>query len=64
MDPRQVNPTRFHRIGGRVYAVQDSCLHRSVPFSARPECYTNRRRRPVTEQARQDAECCERPTRS
>jgi len=30
----------FRRIGGHVYAVQDSCLHRGVRFSARPECYT------------------------
>lgn len=28
------------RVGGRVYAVQDRCLHRGVPFSARPECYS------------------------
>jgi carbazole 1,9a-dioxygenase terminal dioxygenase component len=31
----------FRRIGGRVYAVQDWCLHRGVPFSHRPECYTH-----------------------
>src|SRR5438876_3653857 len=30
----------FRRIGGQVYAVQDWCLHRGVPFSARLECYT------------------------
>jgi carbazole 1,9a-dioxygenase len=30
----------FRRIGGKVYAVQDWCLHRGVPFSSRPECYT------------------------
>ena len=28
------------RIAGKVYAVQDWCLHRGVPFSSRPECYT------------------------
>jgi carbazole 1,9a-dioxygenase terminal dioxygenase component len=28
------------RIGGKVHAVQDWCLHRGVPFSSRPECYT------------------------
>lgn len=30
----------FRRIGGQVYAVQDWCLHRGVPLSRRPECYT------------------------
>jgi carbazole 1,9a-dioxygenase terminal dioxygenase component len=30
----------FRRINGRVRAVQDWCLHRGVPFSRRPECYT------------------------
>jgi carbazole 1,9a-dioxygenase len=30
----------FRRIDGRIRGVQDWCLHRGVPFSARPECYT------------------------
>ena len=30
----------FKRIGGQVYAVKDRCAHRGVPFSARPECYS------------------------
>ncbi len=30
----------FKRINGTVYCVEDRCLHRGVPFSARPECYT------------------------
>jgi carbazole 1,9a-dioxygenase terminal dioxygenase component len=30
----------FRRVGGRVYAVQDQCLHKGVPFSKKPECYT------------------------
>jgi carbazole 1,9a-dioxygenase len=30
----------FRRIEGTVYAIQDWCLHRGVPFSTRPECYT------------------------
>jgi carbazole 1,9a-dioxygenase terminal dioxygenase component len=30
----------FRRVDGDVYAVQDWCLHRGVPFSSRPECYT------------------------
>ena len=25
---------------GQVYAVEDRCLHRGAPFSARPECYS------------------------
>ena len=29
------------RIGGRVYAVEDRCAHRGVPFSRRPECYSD-----------------------
>lgn len=28
------------RIGGKVYCVEDRCVHRGVPFSVRPECYT------------------------
>lgn len=31
----------FRRIDGEVHAVQDWCLHRGVPFSARAECYTS-----------------------
>jgi carbazole 1,9a-dioxygenase terminal dioxygenase component len=30
----------FKRIDGRVYAVRDRCLHRGVPFSTKPECYS------------------------
>jgi carbazole 1,9a-dioxygenase terminal dioxygenase component len=30
----------FKRIDGRVYAIEDRCAHRGVPFSVRPECYT------------------------
>lgn len=30
----------FRRIVGRIYAVQDRCLHKGVPFSAKPECFT------------------------
>ncbi|HSX77305.1 MAG TPA: Rieske 2Fe-2S domain-containing protein, partial [Candidatus Saccharimonadia bacterium] len=30
----------FKRINGTLYCVADRCLHRGVPFSARPECYT------------------------
>src|SRR5215469_14428734 len=30
----------FKRIEGRVYAIEDRCAHRGVPFSVRPECYT------------------------
>ncbi|MCZ6874000.1 MAG: Rieske 2Fe-2S domain-containing protein, partial [bacterium] len=30
----------FKRIDGKVYCIEDRCLHRGVPFSARPECYT------------------------
>src|SRR5262245_7048220 len=28
------------RINGKVVCVEDRCLHRGVPFSVRPECYT------------------------
>jgi carbazole 1,9a-dioxygenase terminal dioxygenase component len=28
------------RIDGRIYAMEDRCAHRGVPFSARPESYT------------------------
>ncbi|HEY7063656.1 MAG TPA: Rieske 2Fe-2S domain-containing protein [Chloroflexota bacterium] len=30
----------FKRVGGKVYAMEDRCLHRGAPFSARPECYS------------------------
>ncbi len=30
----------FKRIDGTVYGIEDRCLHRGVPFSLRPECYT------------------------
>jgi carbazole 1,9a-dioxygenase terminal dioxygenase component len=30
----------FRRVDGVVHAIQDWCLHRGVPFSTRPECYT------------------------
>jgi carbazole 1,9a-dioxygenase len=30
----------FKRIDGRVYAIEDRCVHRGVPFSVRPECYS------------------------
>ena len=30
----------FKRIDGKVYGVEDRCLHRGVPFSVRPECHT------------------------
>jgi carbazole 1,9a-dioxygenase terminal dioxygenase component len=30
----------FKRVSGAVYAVQDRCLHRGVPFSTKPESYT------------------------
>ena len=30
----------FKRIQGKVYCVEDRCLHRGVPFCVRPECYT------------------------
>ncbi|MBV9120122.1 MAG: Rieske 2Fe-2S domain-containing protein [Chloroflexi bacterium] len=33
-------PIAFKRVNGKVYAVQDRCMHRGVPFSQRPECYT------------------------
>jgi carbazole 1,9a-dioxygenase len=29
------------RVDGQVYALEDRCAHRGVPFSARPECYTS-----------------------
>ncbi len=30
----------FRRVNGRVLAVQDQCVHKGVPFSRRPECYS------------------------
>ena len=30
----------FKRVDGKVYAIEDRCLHRGVAFSVRPECYT------------------------
>jgi len=30
----------LRRIEGRVYSVHDQCLHKGVPFSKKPECYT------------------------
>jgi len=30
----------FKRIDGKVYAIEDRCAHRGVPFSVRPECHT------------------------
>src|ERR1051325_4205431 len=30
----------FKRIDGKVHAIEDRCLHRGVPLSVRPECYT------------------------
>ncbi len=28
------------RIDGKVYAIRDRCLHRGVPLSRKPDCYT------------------------
>lgn len=33
-------PILLKRVAGQVYAVSDRCAHRGVPFSTRPECYT------------------------
>ena len=30
----------FRRIDGQVYAIHDQCIHKGVPFSKKPECYT------------------------
>ncbi len=30
----------FRRIDGQVYAIHDQCIHKGVPLSKRPECYT------------------------
>ena len=29
------------RIDGRIHGIEDRCAHRGVPFSARPECYSD-----------------------
>ena len=31
----------FKRVNGEVFCVEDRCVHRGVPFSARPECWTD-----------------------
>lgn len=28
------------RINSKVYAIRDRCIHRGIPFSQKPECYT------------------------
>ena len=33
-------PILLKRVGSTVYALEDRCAHRGVPFSARVECYT------------------------
>ena len=30
----------FRRIDGQVYAIHDQCIHKGVPLSKKPECYT------------------------
>jgi carbazole 1,9a-dioxygenase terminal dioxygenase component len=30
----------FKRVEGKVYAIEDRCAHRGVPFSSKPECYS------------------------
>ena len=30
----------FRRIDGQVYAIRDQCIHKGVPLSKKPECYT------------------------
>lgn len=30
----------FRRVDGQVHAVHDQCLHKGVPLSKKPECYT------------------------
>ncbi|WP_439031549.1 Rieske 2Fe-2S domain-containing protein [Gordonia terrae] len=30
----------FKRVDGEVYAIEDRCIHRGVPLSARPECHS------------------------
>ena len=31
----------FRRIDGKVFAIQDQCIHKGVAFSKKPECYSN-----------------------
>lgn len=33
-------PLLLRRIDGKVYAIRDRCLHRGVPLSRKPDCYT------------------------
>ncbi len=33
-------PILLKRVDGAVFGVEDRCLHRGAPFSARPECYS------------------------
>ncbi len=30
----------FRRVDGQVYAIHDQCIHKGVPLSKKPECYT------------------------
>ena len=30
----------FRRVNGRVMAIHDQCIHKGVPFSKKPECYS------------------------
>ncbi len=30
----------FRRLNGQVYAIHDQCIHKGVPLSKKPECYT------------------------
>lgn len=30
----------FRRINGQVHAIRDQCIHKGVPLSKKPECYT------------------------
>jgi carbazole 1,9a-dioxygenase len=31
----------FRRVNGEVLAIHDQCIHKGVPFSKKPECYSN-----------------------
>lgn len=31
----------FRRSGANIYAIEDRCIHKGVPFSVRPECFTD-----------------------
>ena len=31
----------FRRVDGEIFAVHDQCIHKGVPFSKKPECYSN-----------------------